>query len=58
MQAFHRAINQFIAKHDLKCVNAFLDNITVGGMTQQKHDDNLAALRHVAEVDQFASNEE
>ena len=34
------------------CVNAYLDNITVGGMTQQKHDDNLAALHRTAEVDQ------
>ena len=34
MPAFQRAINEFIAKHDLKCVNAYLDNITVGGMTQ------------------------
>ena len=47
---FQRAINEFIAKHDLKCVNAYLDNITVGGMTQQEHDDNLAALRRAAEL--------
>ena len=42
----------------LKCVNAYLDNNAVGGMTQQEHDDNLAALRRAAEVDQFIFNEE
>ena len=56
--AFQRAINEFIAKYDLKCVNAYLDNITVGGMTQQEHYDNLAALRRAAEVDQFTFNKE
>ena len=38
-------------------VNAYLDNITVGGMTQQERNDNLAALRLAAEVDRFTFNE-
>ena len=56
--ALQRVINEFIANHNLKCVNAYLENITVGGMTQKEHDDNLAALRLAAEVDQFTFNEE
>ena len=30
----------------------------MGGITQQEYDDNLAALRRAAEVDQFTFNEE
>ena len=32
--AFQRVMNQFIKRHDLKYVNVYLDNITVGGMDQ------------------------
>ena len=56
--AFQRAIIEFIAQHDLKCTNAYLDNIILGGMTQQEHDDNLTALRRTAKVDQFTFNKE
>ena len=56
--AFQQVINEFIAYHNLKCVNAYLDNITVHGMTQQEQDHNLAFLRLAAEEDQFTFNKE
>ena len=58
MPTFQRAINKSIANHDLKSENAYLNKITGGSMTHQEHDDNLAALRCAAEVDQFTFNKE
>ena len=46
--AFQRMMNQFIKRHDLKYVNVYLDNITVGGMDQISHDENLKALKEAA----------
>ena len=36
-------MNQFIKRHNLKYINVYLDNITVGGMDQNSHDENLKA---------------
>ena len=33
--AFQRVMNQIIKRHNLKYVNVYLDNITVGGMDQK-----------------------
>ena len=55
--AFQQLINQFIKRHDLKFVNVYLGNITVGGMDQKSHDENLKALKETAKIDNFAFNE-
>ena len=56
--AFQRVMNQFIKRHDLKYVNVYLDNITVRGMDQISHDENLKALKEAAKKDYFTFNEE
>ena len=56
--AFQQMINQFIKRHDLKYVNVYLDNITVGEMDQISHDENLKALKEAAKKDNFTFNEE
>ena len=55
---FQRVMNQFIERHKLKCVNVYLDNITVGRKDQKSHDDNLKALREAAEKDHFTFNKD
>ena len=55
---FQRVINRFIARHKLKGVNAYLDNISVGGKTKKEHDINLAALKKAAAEDSFTFNED
>ena len=42
---FQSVMNEFIDRYKLKGVNAYLDNITVGGMDQASHDENLNALK-------------
>ena len=42
--AFQRKIDDFIADNNLKDTFAYMDNITVAGMTQQEHDMNLKNL--------------
>ena len=56
--AFQRVVNQFIKRHDLKYVNVYLDNITVGRMDQISHDENLKALKEAAKKKNFKFNEE
>ena len=56
--AFQQVMNQFIKHHDLKYVNVYLDNITVGGMDQISHEENLKALKEAAKKDNFTFNEE
>ena len=56
VSAFQRVMNQFIKRHDLKNVYV-LDNITVGGMEQISHDENLKALKKAAKKDDFTFNE-
>ena len=55
---FQRVMNQFIKRHALKCVNVYLDNITVGGEDQKSHDENLSALKKAAKIDNFTFNED
>ena len=56
--AFQRVMNQFIKRHGLKYVNVYSDNITVGGMNQISHDENMKALKEAAKKDDFTLNEE
>ena len=46
--AFQRVMHSFIEKYQLKGVNIYLDNLTVGGFDQASHDDNLKALKKAA----------
>ena len=55
--AFQRVMNQFIKRHNLKYFNVYLDNISVGGMDQKFHDENLKALKEAARKDNFTFNE-
>ena len=56
--AFQQVTNQFLKCHDLKYVNVYLDNITVRGMEQISHDENLKALKEAAKKDTFTFNKE
>ena len=46
--AFQRLMNEFNKRNQLKEVNVYLDNLTVGGEDQQSHDQNLKALKQSA----------
>ena len=55
--AFQRLMNKFIKRNQLKGVNVYLDNLTVGGKDQQSHDQNLKALEQAALKEHFTFNE-
>ena len=57
VSAFQRSINDFIERHKLKKVYAYLDDTTVTGATK-KHDSNLERLFDAAETDNFTSNKD
>ena len=46
--AFQSVMNEFIDRYKLKRINVYLDNITVGGMNQTSHNENLNALKEAA----------
>jgi len=56
--AFQRVMHEFIARYKLKGVNVYLDNLTVGGMDQKSHDENLIALKEAAKLENFTFNED
>ena len=56
--AFQRVINEFIDCYKPKGFNVYLDNITVGGMDQASHDENLNALKEAAKKENFTFNED
>ena len=58
MSAFQRNIDDFIKRHKLKKVYAYLDDITVTGATEEKHDSNLKKLLDAAEIDNFTLNKD
>ncbi|XP_026689427.2 retrovirus-related Pol polyprotein from transposon opus [Ciona intestinalis] len=58
VSAFQRVIDRFIARHQLKKVYAYLDDITVTGSTLQEHDKNLNVLLHAAQQDNLTFNED
>ena len=55
--AFQRLMNEFIKRNQLKGVNVYLDNLTVGGEDQQSHDQILKALKQAALKEHFTFNE-
>ena len=55
--AFQRVIDDFILRHNLKKVYAYLDDLTVTGSTLEEHDQNLQKLLAAAEQDGLIFNE-
>ena len=55
--AFQRVIDDIIKENDCKGTVAYLDNITVGGKTQEEHDKNLAKFFKVASDCNLTFNE-
>ena len=51
-------MNEFIARNQLQGVNVYLDNLTVGGVDQRSHNQNLKALKEAAQKEQFTFNED
>jgi len=57
VSAFQRVMGDFIERHQLKKVYAYLDDLTVTGATLEEHDPNLKALYCAAMLDGLTSNE-
>ena len=55
--AFQRVIDDIIKENDCKGTIAYLDNITVGGKTQEEHNKNLAKFFKVASDCNLTFNE-
>ena len=55
--AFHRVIDKFIKRHNLKKVYAYLDDLTVTGCNSEEHAQNLKALLKAAKQDGLTFNE-
>ena len=51
-------MDEFITKHNLPDCFAFLDNVTICGMSQEEHDRNLKLFRTAAEADGLTFNED
>ena len=59
VSAFQRTIDDFIERHKLKKVNAYLDDIIVRtGAMEEEHDSNLEKLLDAAETDNFTLNKD
>ena len=56
--AFQPVMNEFLQRHQLKGINVYMDNLTVGGMDQKSHDENLSALKEAAKIEHFTFNED
>ncbi len=54
---FQREIDDCIRENDLKATFAYIDNVTVAGITKEEHDDNLKRFLDVAETNNFTLNE-
>ena len=55
--AFQRVIDEFILRHKLKKVYAYLDDITATGATEEEHDLNLKRLLDAAKADNLTLNQ-
>ena len=54
---FQRIMDNFIDKHKLEGIVAYLDNVTVGGNNQEEHDRNVAQFQEAADKDCLTFNE-
>jgi len=57
VSAFQRIKDTVIKKHRLKRIYAYLDNITVGGVTEKEHDENLDAFLKASQEENITFNE-
>ena len=57
MAAFQRVMDRFIDDNQLSGVKAYVDNLYVGGRTQEEHDENLKRLLDAAKKMNFTFNE-
>ncbi|VDI61401.1 Hypothetical predicted protein [Mytilus galloprovincialis] len=55
---FQRVIDRLVAENKLEAVFVYIDNITIGGMDQNEHDENLRRFRDVADKHQLTFNED
>jgi len=55
--AFQRVMENFIKRHKLKKVYAYLDDLTVTGATKEEHQKNLQRLLEAAKTDGLTLNE-
>ena len=55
--AFRRIIDNLIERYKLQNTFAYLDNVTVAGMSQEDHDKTLQALLQAAKTEGFTFNE-
>ena len=58
VSAFQRVIDNFIKRHNLKKVYAYLDDITVTGTTEEEHNQNLERLLKAALSDNLTLNKD
>ena len=49
-------MDEFIAENDLKATFAYMDNITVAGMSQSEHDENLNRFLEAAKQNNLTFN--
>ena len=49
-------MDEFIAENDLKATFAYMDNITVAGMSQSEHDENLNKFLEAAKQNNLTFN--
>ena len=56
VSVFQRVINNFIKRHNLEKVYAYLDDITVTGTTEEEHDQNVERLLNAALSDNLTLN--
>ena len=55
---FQREIDNCIRENELEATFAYIDNITIAGMTKEEHDKNLKQFFEVAAKNNFVFNEE
>ena len=57
VSAFQRVMDDFIKRHGLKKVYAYLDDLTVTGATKEEHQKNLQRFLEAAKTDGLTFNE-
>lgn len=55
---FQRIMDRLVAENNLEAVFVYIDNITIGGMDQKEHDENLKKFLDVAKKYQLTFNED
>ena len=56
--SFQRVIDDIVEKEELKDTFVYIDNVTVCGLTQEQHDENLGRFMEAVEKYRLALNEE